>query len=446
LSYLLSHIRMISNDSPRAIRRTLLCIGHMRHDIVHLHRVAERAEVSMGLQPHFLITAPTGLKDEPRQYLASHHLCEAEFASADYSSLGIRNPIKRYRTYRQANLNLARLILDTLQPAGVLATVDACHDLLVAEATRRGIPTIYMQVALWGDRSFYRELWADDQQATQATVGRPTLRQQVRARIDRVVQRGYGLHNRPAWWRESSRIAVLGPYWEEILTRGGIPTQRIAVTGNPHCDQIHEIKSGRNGRWGELYEQLRLPHGTRYLLHCREHQARQKSLPATVLQAGQRQIIDVLQEVCPGIPVVVKMHPRDTHEDHKFLRSIDARVIVAGDVPMIELLAQSLLMVTTTSTTQLWSTALDRPTISAFFWKGMGYWERATTFSGVERVFTPEQLRASVSRHMNDSAYQSLWRGKRQSFVNQMLVVDGHSIDRLVRLLQDPFYDQHESH
>ena len=429
---------MISKGSQAVRKGKLLCIGHLRHDLVYLHKVAERADAGLGLEPHFLITAPDSLQEEPRAYLASQHLREAVFPVADFTPLEIRNPVTRYRALRQANLDLARRILDTLQPTAILATVDACLDQLLAEATRRGIPTIYMQVAFWGDRAFYRELWADDKRAAAQPL---TLRQHVTTRLKTLIQRRYGLQNRPAWWREVSRIAVLGRYWEDILARGGIPRQRIAVTGSPHCDDIYEVRSGR-GRWSELYEQLGLPHGIRYFLHCREHHARLKGLPSDTSREGQREIIDVLKSVSPGTPIVVKMHPRDTPADYEFIRSLDPSVIVAGDVPMIELLAKSLLMITTISTTQLWSTALDRPTISAFFWKGVDYWERATAFSGVERVFTPEQLRASLIRYVRDPAYQQFWSEKRRSFVDEMLVVDGRSIERLVQLLQEPLHAQ----
>lgn len=422
-------------EFPQSRNGKLLCVGALRHDIVHLHKVAERAMAQAGLEPHFWITAPHRLMDEPRQYLTSHHLREVISASANHGPLTIRNPLVRYRALRHANLNLARQVLDTVRPAAIIATVDACHDFFLAEGARRGIPTIYMQVAFWGDSRFYRDLWADDQRAT---APRLTLRQLVSARVNKAIQRAFGLHLRPAWQREASRIAVLGSYWGDLLTRGGIPGQRIAVTGNPHCDEIHEVKSGR-GRWKQLYEQLALPDGTRYLLHCREHHARLRNMTAETSREDERQIIGALRSACPGIHIVVKMHPRDTSEDYAFVRSIDPRVIVVGDVPMMELLAQSLLMVTTVSTTQLWSAALDRPTISAFFWKGADYWERATAFSGVERVFTPQQLRASLARYMRDTTYQNLWQQKRQVFAREMLVVDGHSIDRLVRLLQEPF-------
>lgn len=435
----------MSKDSRQAGNGKLLCVGNLRHDIVHLHKVAERAMAQRGLDPHFLITAPDRLLDEPRQYLASHHLREVNLPSADHAPVHISNPIKRYRMLRQANLNLAAKILDTMQPAAILATVDACHNFFLAEAARRGIPTIYMQVAFWGDRKFYRKLWADDHRAATARL---TLRQRVKARVNKIIQRRYGLQDRPAWWRQPSRIAVLGRYWEEVLTRGGVPRQRIAVTGSPDCDEIYEIKSGRNGRWAELYERLALRYGTRYFLHCREHHARLRSLPADAAEKGEREIIEVFERVGPGTPVVVKMHPRDTAEDYALVRGLSPNVIVAGEVPLMELLAQSLLMVTTTSTTQLWSSALDRPTISAFFWKdirGMDYWRRATVYSGVERVFTPGELGASVTRYMNDPAYQQLWHEKRRAFVDEMLVVDGRSIDRLVELLHDPFVDQRVS-
>jgi hypothetical protein len=452
----------MSNGPRRAPNGKLLCVGHLSDDISHLHRVAERAMDQIGLEPHFLVTAPDRLIDEPRQYLASNDLREVDTGVEHVAHYGpqymqvalwgdrrfyraIPNPVLRYRALRQANLSLARKILKKVRPSAILATVDACHDLFLAEATRQGIPTIFMQFALWGDRSFYRELWADDQRAT---AGSMTLRQQLTGHANKLIQQGFGLHNRPTWWRDCSRIAVLGPYWADLLTRGGIPRQRIAVTGNPLCDEIHGIRSGRQGRLRELYERLGLPAGTRYFLHCRENHGRfngWKGLAAGASEESERQIIEAFKAASPLTPIVVKMHPRETPEDYDFVRSIDPSVIVVGDVPLTELLAQSMLMVTTTSATQLWSAALDRPTISAFFWKGLDYWEKATAFSGVERVFTPQQLRASVSCHMNDSAHQSLWRQKRRAFAEEMLVVDGDSVERLVQLLQDPFYDRRGS-
>lgn len=438
ISQVISSLRMVSKSSHPVKKGKLLCVGHLRHDLVYLHRVAERAAAGLGLEPHFLITAPDSLQEEPREYLASRHLSEVVFPVADFSSLEIRNPVTRYRSLRQANVDLARRILDTVQPAAILATVDACLDQLLAEATRRRIPTVYMQVAFWGDRAFYRELWADDRRATAQPM---TLRQHVTTRLKTLIQRRYGLQNRPAWWREVSRIAVLGRYWEDILVRGGISRDRIAVTGSPHCDDIHEVRSG-HGRWAELYEQIGLPRGDRYFLHCREHHARLKGLPSDTSREGQRDVIEALRSVSPGTPIVVKMHPRDRPEDYEFIRSLDPSVIVAGDVPMIELLAKSLLMITTISTTQLWSTALDRPTISAFFWKGMDYWEKATDFSGVERVFTPDQLRASLFRYVRDPAYQKVWSDRRRAFVDEMLVVDGRSTERLVELLREPLHER----
>src|SRR5438045_1184038 len=260
-----------------------------------------------------------------------------------------------------------------------------------------------------------------------------------RSRQSPVIRRGFDLHPRPAWWREASRSAVLGPHWADLLARGGIPRTRLAVTGNPVCDEIHLVGTQRRGRWSDLYERLGLPAGTRYFLHCREHYARHGRVTNAEAERAQRAIIESFKDTSPETPIVVKMHPRDTAEDHAVVRAIDPSVIVVADVPLVELLAGSLVMVTTTSTTQLWSAALDRPTISAFFWKGHDYWGNVTAFSGVDRVFSPQQLRASLGRSLNDSAYQALWREKRRVFTREMLVTDGHSIERIVQLLQDPF-------
>lgn len=447
-----------ASDLRRASNGTLLCIGHLRDDIVRLHQVAERASLELGFDPRFLVTAPERFVDEPRRYLAAHHLREVDRVvehaayydppaspALPYAMRRVRglrrasNKIARYQALRTANLELARRILDVERPAGVVATVDACHDLLLAEATRRGIPTVYMQVALWGDRTFYRRLWAQDERATANHV---VPRRRFATGIDKAVQRGFGLQKRPAWWRDSSRIAVLGQYWADLLIRGGVPRNRIAVTGNPVCDEIHRVRFGCQGRWEELYARLGLPRGTRYFLHCREHHGRFTTLANGASQAAQREIIQALKSASPETPIVVKMHPRDTPDEYTFVRSIDPAVIAVGSVPLIELLAQSLLMVTTTSTTQLWSAALDRPTISAFLWKGLDHWERATAFSGVERVFTPQQLRSSVGRYLTDPGYQTLWRQKRQAFVAEMLMIDGHSADRVVELLRQPLHQQ----
>jgi hypothetical protein len=46
-----------------------------------------------------------------------------------------------------------------------------------------------------------------------------------------------------------------------------------------------------------------------------------------------------------------------------------------------------------------------------------------------------------VERSLNETAYQEVWRSKRKAFVEEMLVVDGHSVDRLVLLLREPRTD-----
>lgn len=423
----------ISSPFPPAVlpRPRLLCVGHLIHDLKDLIVVAERAAQCLGLEPVFLVTSPAVMREPAEAFLQSQGQMFLSLPTETYHGMNLRNPLRRSLTHRAANRALARQLLQEIRPAAILSVSDAAYNSFLAEATRAGVPTVLMQFAFWGDRTFYKGLYADD---ARLSIRHLPLKRALKKRVYDAFDRWAGVTNRTAWQRLTTRTAVLGPRWQRILRAGGIPERQIAITGNPECDTAYRVRYGDSRASESLWADLGLARGAGYLLHCREHYAR-LALSDEERRQTSAAIVGALRTAAPDLPIVIKMHPRDLPADEEFMRQLDPRLVVTRDLDTFELIHASRLMVTSVSTTQIWSAALDVPTISAFFWKNLEYWRRATEFSGVERVSSPEQLTRAVQRYLSDAAYDRLWQERRDQFVRDTLVFDGQSTQHLVDLL-----------
>lgn len=428
-----------------ARRPTLLCLGYYPYDAVHLFTVAKEAQRRLGLEPVFVSLAPADAAAQVRDQVAAEGFESLDRAVRAEPDVSERNLFRRARRQREETDRLMTDLLDEVRPAAVLATVNPMPGLFLDEAARRGVPTVLIQLFHWGDRSFYRELQADDRRAEDARIeagwsASIRLRSRIRRRARRLLQRRlearYRLGPYVAWELDEATIAVQGPAMRRRLVAEGVPADHVVVTGNPALDDLHGLRASLVGARDRLAAQLGLPrHGT-VVSQMRSHEERLSTLDRNTRNDAQAQIVRALQDAAPDACIVVKVHPKEDEAEKAFLRSLDPAPIVVGDeVSTNDLLAASDVVVGTLSTTLLYSVLLDRPTVSAWFWPGLGYFRRSTEWSGVERVDTPAALTAAVHRHLHDTDHQAAWRARREAFVADEFVFDGGSTGRLVDLL-----------
>jgi len=411
----------------------LLCLGFVPPDLSALVRVARQAQVELGLEPIFLSVAPDQMGQDARAYVEAQGFQALDRPTSSSTGEKISNPVTRYRTLRAANQRLADELLNEIQPAAILATVNTARDLFLRTATQRGIPSVLLQLFFWSDRAYYRDWRRDDLVYLERDL---TPRQRLRRKLARGVADLYGMGQRIAWDQPATRIAVQGPALRRLLVSQGMRAERVVVTGNPPLDELYQLRSQSIGQQSDVYKQLGLPAGTRFFLHCRAHEGRLYGLAAAAKEQSQREIIHALQAADSEARVVVKLHPREGEAEARFVQSLDPRVIVADEtISTNALIAEGQVLVATISTTLLWAAALDRPAISAFLWPGLDYWRRAQEWAGVERVTTPAALTTSVRRYLHDAAYAEAWRQRRAAFVADELQFDGQGTDRLVKLL-----------
>lgn len=415
--------------------RKLLCVGHLTHDLRPVVRIAERAHTQLQLEPVFLIYTPRRFFDKTKEYIDALGYRTVNLDIAPITRQETRNPLRRFAAIRHNNAEAARNLLLTERPAAILGSVDAARDQLFAEAARANIPSIYLQVAFWGSRRFYRELSAYDRMRAESNL---TSVQKIRRHIARRLETLNGIGYRPAWERPATRIAVLGPYWQRLLVQNGMSTKQVVATGNDTTDEIYRLRSGDTGWREALFTKLGLAPGTRYFLHCREHLQRLESLPETVRIDSQLQVLTAMRLADPTTQIVVKLHPREGATEAQLIHDIDPGIIVVqDDVPTLPLIAASCAMVSTLSTTLIWAAALDIPTFSLYALQGVDFFRRETEFSGVKRVYNADELTQAIRVQLSDTHQADAWRSKRAAFAQDQLCLDGHSVERIVNSIDE---------
>lgn len=397
--------------------------------------IAERARSQLQFEPVFLINSPRPYFDKAKQYIDALGYRTVILEIAPITRQETRNPLRRVAAVRHNNAEAARNLLLTERPAAILGSVDAARDQLFAEATRANIPSIYLQVAFWGSRRFYRELAAYDRKRAEAKLTRV---QKIRRHIARRLETLYGIGYRPAWERPATRIAVLGPYWQRLLVQNGMPAAQVVATGNDTTDEIFRLRSSETGWREALCAKLGLAPGTRYFLHCRENLQRFESLPETVRLDSQLQVLTAMRRADPAMQIVVKLHPREGAAEAQLIHDIDpGTIVVQDDVPTLQLIAASCAMVSTISTTLIWAAAMDIPTFSLYALEGIEFFRRETEFSGVKRVYNADELTQAIRVQSSDTHQAEAWHSKRAAFAQDQLCLDGHSAGRIVNLIEE---------
>lgn len=413
----------------------ILYIGSHAYDVAPLTTIARHASELLDLDAVFSSVAPRDIAADVYDRLRVQGFTTLERPLVVGPPHNDRNPSRRARRWRDANLAAVEHVVAEVRPLAVLSTVNPPPGLLLDGVARRGIPAVLLQLWFWGNRSFQQALRADDRRVQEAEW---PMRARLRRRVERAAEALHGIR-RPhiVWSVRHATVGVQGPALRRQLVADGVSAERVVVTGDPVLDELHRLANAPAESHRRVRSQLELPDDRPVLTHFRNHEDRMVSLDRRTREASQAQVIRSLREAAPEATVVVKIHPKEGDAERALIRSIDRQVVIAGsDVESTELMAASSVVVGTFSTTLLQSVALDRPTVSVVLWPDLDYWCRATDWSGVDRVASGPALTEAVRRHLEDRAYRAEWAARRDAFRREQFLLDGRGTERVVDLLE----------
>jgi hypothetical protein len=415
----------------------ILCVGSHPNDVEPLITIAQHTRDRLGIDAVFASVAPPDVAADVRHGLAARGFPTLDRPLAAPPPPNERNPSRRARQWRDENLAVVEHVVSEVDPAAVLATVNPLPCLLLDGVAQRGVPSVLLQLWFWGDRSFRRAWRADDRRFQEAGF---SSRKRLRRRIEHGAEALHGIGHPLEWNVRHATVAVQGPALRRQLLADGVPAECVVVTGNPVVDDLYRLRQAPDAACRRIRAQLAIPGDRPIVTHFRGHEDRFPKIDRLTREQSQATVIRSLREAAPDAAVVVKLHPKERDAERALIRSIDEDVVVAGsDVEATELIAASVLVVGTFSTTLLQATALDRPAVSVVLWPDLDYWSRATDWSGVDRAASGAALTEAVRRHLRDPAYQEQWAARREAFSRDQFLVDGQGTRRVVDLLERRF-------
>jgi hypothetical protein len=411
--------------------RNVLFVGYYLEDtrtLVHLARALCRTR---GARPVFLIGASGGLRAGAMEFVRAQgfEVVDDLPPEAEPGERLGRNPFRSARILREANRALANRILDRTAAKCIVCTTDAAQGNLVAVAAERGIPSLYVQWTEVHSEEVHR-VW-DKAEIRWADAHRPPL-QRVRRRVARVLEGAAGL--KPVWPLRipATCLALPGEFYRDMCVHAGLPVSRLHVTGNIQCDEMHRCAHLDARQIAEIRASVGVRPTEPFLLYAREHVGRLVHLDPASARFAEETILTAMRTAHPRLPRVVKMHPKEGDEERARIRAIDPDVrIVGNETDVGQLIAASALLVSTTSSTLLWAVGIDRPAISAYFWKGVDEFKMRRHWTGVEQADTADALVTALRKNLDDPDHAARWRERRAECRRTFLMVDGKSVERI---------------
>ena len=413
---------------------TVLVVSYYRESFRSLFPVLEALQRSRGVRPVLLVTSSG---ETAAQAIATIRASGFEVATGlptetEQVAYATSNPWRREQLLTEANLRLADHILDEIAPEAIICTQDTARAQLLGAATRRGIPSLYVQWTEVHSPEFHRRFRRAEIRHLDAQLSpyRFARRKVARALAYMVEPRDWWPLHTPA-----TRLAVQGEFTRRMCLAAGVPDARLAVTGSPQCDDMFHASRRNPAELGEVRRSLGLLGEAEFLLYPHEHSGRLSHLDPRSAVRADRELMEGMRRGAPDLPRVVKLHPKDDAAAAQRLLAADPEaIVVPADVPVGDLIAAAGLVVSMTSSTLLWSVGIDRPAISAYFWEGVDEFRMTRHWPGVELVDTAAALATAVQRHLHDPAHAAHWRARRQACCADFLRVDGQSVNRIVDL------------
>ena len=412
-------------------KRVVLGIGSYSQDTAALITLARRCQDSLGWHAKIMV-----IEDGHLGRSAADMVNDAGIELVPYpGDLAIkeRNPFKRSRLLNQAGRHHSERILQATQPDVVLTTTDLLNHSFFPTATELGIPSVFMQWTEIMSLDAHRAWWRAETRHYDRT--RP-FGTRYRRRLGRTMERLAGFRNSWLMATETTVTAVQSPFYKQTAIEGGVPENKIVVTGNPQCDEIYAASQLTPSRLSDVGERIGLKPNQRYILHTREHLARVRHLDESEGRRAQKEMIDSVREAAPGFAIVVKLHPKEGAEEANAIRAMANDVVVVNaEVALGPLIAGCDILVSTTSSTLLWALGIDRPAISAYLWRGVDDLRLRRHWTGVEKVDSGAGLARSLRNYLTDPAHAAEWRKRRETGRRELLLLDGKCSERMGTLL-----------
>jgi hypothetical protein len=228
----------------------------------------------------------------------------------------------------------------------------------------------------------------------------------------------------------SDRVAVSGEDDRAASVAVGVPESKIAVTGEPSHDELHQA-------WRE-----------RAVLRARLCQgyALDPSRPLAIVAVPQlaehaivgweqhwRDIRFLVEAVASsGASVLLSLHPKSDPEAYRFLESeFQARLLAE---PLRNVLAAGDVFVATFSSTVRWAVLLGVPTVVVDFWNFA--YDIYDHFGGVVKVGERAALAPLVARLVQDPAARDELRNGHRHSAARVAPFDGRACRRVIDLIE----------
>jgi hypothetical protein len=414
---------------------TVLVMSYYREDTRTLLRIAEELRRVTDMRPLFLIVSTGTLRDDAAALVRAAGFDLFEELPLEEITAGRegRNPFRSVRVIREANVALATRILERTGAQAILCTIDAARGHFVGTARAMGIPSLYVQWTEILSVDFHQAWWrAEERWFDRAHGPLMRLRRRLRRRINVVAGPG----RRWPFFIPATRLAVAGPFYRDMCIRAGVPAERIEVTGNAQGDAMHRCAGLTASEISDIKRSLGLPDSKEFLLYALDDTKRLVHLDQRSAAAAEETILAAMRAALPSHTRVVKLHPKQGEEDRARIRAIDEEAVVVGqDVEIGPLVAAASAVVSTASSALLWAVGIDRPAISAYFWRGAEEMRTVRNWSGVEQADSFDALVKSFENNFRDPEHIARWRTRRRECRDRFLRVDGGSVSRIVASL-----------
>jgi hypothetical protein len=341
------------------------------------------------------------------------------------------NPFYRAHVVRKAYLKLSERILKRTEPTAILCTSSFLGGHFLRAASARGIRSLYVLWTHVGPPEFHRAWWRAEQRyrdAQQPFLGR------LRRRARRALYGVAGLGQRWPLHVPATSLALPGPYYREQCIRAGVPANRLEVTGNVQCDDMHRYACLDTTALAEIKRSLGVAGDQQYMLYAATHEARLACLAPSTASSALAASLAAMRAAFPSFARVVKLHPKQGEADFARIRSADPAAIVVREEPTIgQLIAAAAVVVSPASSSLLWAVGIDRPAISAHLWEGVDEWKQLIRgWDGVERADSYESLVAAIRNNVENADHMATWRRRRAACREAFMVIDGRSVERIV--------------
>ena len=236
-------------------------------------------------------------------------------------------------------------------------------------------------------------------------------------------------------------VAALGAGWKRRMVAGGVPADKIVVTGHPDQDRWYQARQRAARCVPAIRSSLGIPVGRRLVTIAAPALAmrgargsRRGDISLADLSASLRDAVAAVAQLGSEWLPVVKVHPRDAVGDLSFLTDAAPDVRIVHDVATDDLIVASEAMACQWSTTALIGPAVGTPVVlfdfhdstSAEVWRGI---------PGLPVAKSPANFSHLLREVLLQPSSRDMLRQQQRAFVNDYLCCDGRCTQRLVELV-----------